>query len=83
MANDYGRDDQEITHHKLKLQLHALSDADIFEMWQHVCAEHFHPDIEFDFFKLEGKLSCDEFVAVLLEEVDVRSRKHRLQPEPA
>ncbi len=74
---------EEVIHYELKIALRKLSDEEIFAMWQHVCAEHFHPDTEFKIFNLEGKLSSDEFMAVLLEEVDERSRKQRLQPEPA
>ncbi len=74
---------QDQTSYRVKLELHNLSDAEVFAMWRHVSDEGFHPDVEFAAMKLEGKITADEFVALLLEEVDERGRKQIPQPELA
>ncbi len=81
--HDYLTNLHDKAYYGLKLQLRAMCDNEIQQLWEHLCAENFRPDIEFDQFKLEGRLTADEFIEVLLEEVDSRSRKTGLQPEPA
>ncbi len=68
----------EMLYYEVKQKLHTLSDEDITRMWIHVCAEHFHPDTEFEFFKLEGRMAADEFVDMLMEEFDERSHRSAL-----
>jgi hypothetical protein len=66
-------------YHVFEHQLRELDDGSIFDMWQHVLAENFHPDVEFSHFALEGKISADEFMDVLTEEVDRRMKQTRLE----
>ncbi len=70
-------------HYNLKVLLLSLSDAEIFAVWEHICSENFRPDEEFYRFNLEDRMTVDEFISVLAEAVDERTRKQRLQPEPA
>jgi len=58
-----------------RVQLHQLDNESIFEMWNHVLEQNFHPDIEFSRFGLEDKISVDEFVDALTEEVDQRMKQ--------
>lgn len=60
-------------HSELKIKLHSLPDAEVYAIWVHVQEQGFHPDTEFAHFGLEGKISDDEFVDVLTEEIDARS----------
>lgn len=56
----------------VKQKLHGLEDAEILAIWQHVQDSHFHPDNMFQKYLLEGKITDDEFVDLLAEEVDER-----------
>lgn len=70
--NQHADDD---TQRKVRDYLKAMSDDEIFRMWDHVTGEGFHPDTEFAQLRLEDKMTDDEFVNVLAELVDERRRQ--------
>lgn len=68
-----GYSDNIRAHSELKKKLHSMTDDEICAIWKNVGDEGFHPDAEFAQFGLEDKMTDDEFVGMLCEEVDERA----------